>query len=272
MRVMPASAVVALLFTLLAPAARAAAAEPPALALARELYNSGDYDAAIAQASSVRDEPQWSDAAALVVARSHLERFRLGGADADLTAARDALAGIRLAALAPRDQVSLLVGLGESLFLADRFGPAAELFDTALGRAGVLAPRDRMLLLDWWATALDREAAARPPDRRKPIFDRLAERMARELDADPASATANYWLAVALRGSGDLDRAWNVAIAAWVRARLAPDTAEMLRADVDRFITEALIPERVRARAAKEQPEAAAALTAEWEAVKKQWP
>lgn len=87
--------------------------------------------------------------------------------------------------------------------------------------------------------------------------------MARELNADPASATANYWIAVALRGSGDLDRAWNAAIAAWVRARLAPDTAEMLRADVDRFVTEALIAERVRAWAAKKQPEAAPALKAE---------
>lgn len=272
MRVLPAAATVAFLFFLLTPAARAAAAEPPALALARELYNSGDYDGAIAQASSVRDQTQWSDAAALVVARSYLERFRLGGVETDLAAAREALAGIRLAALAPRDQVGLLVGLGESLFLADRFGAAAELFDTALGRAGVLAPRDRMLLLDWWATAIDREAAAGPPDRRKPMFDRLAARMARELDADPANATANYWFAVALGGVGDRDRAWNAAIAAWVRARLAPETAEMLRADLDRFVTEALIPDRVRARPAKEQPEAAAALRAEWEAVKRQWP
>jgi hypothetical protein len=272
MRVMPAPAAVALFFVLLMPAARAAAAEPPALARARELYNSGDYDAAIAQASSVRDHPQWRDAATLVVARAHLERFRLGGAEAELTAARQALAGIRLAALVPRDQVSLLVGLGESLFLADQFGAAAELFDTALAGASVLAPQDRRLLLDWWATALDREAAARPPDHRRPMFDRLVARMARELNADPASAVANYWFAVALRGSGDRDRAWNAAIAAWVRARLAPDTTEKLRADLDRFVIEVLIPERVRARPAKEQSEAAAALKAEWEAVKKQWP
>ena len=35
-----------------------------------------------------------------------------------------------------------------------------------------------------------------------------------EIQRDPGSAVANYWLAVAARGAGDLDGAWNAAIAA----------------------------------------------------------
>ncbi len=46
------------------------------------------------------------------------------------------------------------------------FGAAAELFDTALGRSVLIGDRDRLLLLDWWATALDREAQTRPVDGR----------------------------------------------------------------------------------------------------------
>ncbi len=51
--------------------------EPPALVKARTLYNAGDFEGAIEAASSARKEEEWADAAALVVARSHLELYRL---------------------------------------------------------------------------------------------------------------------------------------------------------------------------------------------------
>src|SRR6266542_2314261 len=123
----------ALLIVLLAPATAADAAEPPALAKARALYNSADYDAAINAATLARAQPASADAAALVTARAHLERFRLRGDPADLMTARETLAGVRAAMLPPRDQVDHLVGLGQSLYLGNAFGPAAEIFDTALG-------------------------------------------------------------------------------------------------------------------------------------------
>src|SRR5687768_16422087 len=81
------------------------AAEHPSLAKARALYNASDYDGAISAAAVARTDPASADAAALVMARSHLERYRLRTTDpSDLTAARDALAAIRIAALSPRDQ------------------------------------------------------------------------------------------------------------------------------------------------------------------------
>ena len=249
----------------------AAAAEHPALARARTLYNAADFDAAINAAAVSRRVAGSEDASALVIARSHLERYRQRAMPADLTSAREALATVRAAMLTPRDQLDLLVGIGQSLYLGELFGAAAELFDTALSRAVMLTARDRLLLLDWWATALDREAQTRPLDRRGVLYERITARMEQELRDDPASSVANYWLAVAARGGGDVDRAWDAAIAAWVRATLNPASAEALRADLDRLVTQALIPDRTRARPAREQADAQAALRAEWDLVKTQW-
>jgi hypothetical protein len=252
--------------------AAASAAEHPSLAKARAQYNAGDFDGAISAAAVSRRVPASADASALVIARSHLERYRQRADATDLGAAREALGSIRSAALTPRDQVDLLVGLGQSLYLGEVFGAAAELFDTALSRSSLLPERDRLLLLDWWATALDREAQARPAERRVRIFERIGERMAAEVRQDPASTVGNYWLAVAARGAGDVDAAWDAAVAGWVRSTLRPDASDLLRADLDRLVTQALIPERARNRSAREQPDLMAALRAEWDLVKQQWP
>ena len=67
--------------------------------------------------------------------------------------------------------------------------------------------------LDWWATALDREAQAGTPERRLRLAAQMAARMEEELRRDPGSAPANYWLAVAARAAGDLDAAWDAAVA-----------------------------------------------------------
>ncbi len=245
--------------------------EPPALAKARTLYNAGDFEGAIDAASMARKDAEWGDAAALVVARAHLEQYRERADAEDLAAARAALGAVRVAVLTPRDQVDLIVGLGLSLYLSETYGAAAELFETALGRAALLGPRDRLLLLDWWATSLDREAQIRPVDRRARVFERIASRMNEEIQRDPGSPVANYWLAVSARGAGDIDAAWNFAVAAWVRSTLSPDTTEKLRDDLDRLVTQALIAERSRALSSREPQDAVAALRTEWELVKQQW-
>jgi hypothetical protein len=255
----------------LAVAADAAAAEHPSLARARTLYNMADYDGAIAAAAVARADAAAADAAALVLGRSHLERFRIGRDPADLSSARQALSDVRAPSLAPRDQVDLLVGLGQSLYLSDVFGAAAELFETALGRALALPERDRLLLLEWWAAALDREASRLPAERRASLYERIAARMEDELRRDPGNGPANYWLAVSARGAGDLDRAWRAAMAGWIRAGLRPDAAAPVRADLDRLVTDALIPERAKAGPAREQAETTMALRAEWDALKAQW-
>jgi hypothetical protein len=95
--------------------------------------------------------------------------------------------------------------------------------------------------------------------------------MEAELRVDPGSVAANYWLAVAARGEGDLDRAWDASSAAWVRAMWSPDTSARLRDDIDSFVTQILIPDRVRSRPPREQADAAAVLQAEWDVMKGQW-
>lgn len=254
-------------------AAAAAAAEPAALVRARTLYNAGNYEAAIEAASAARNDPRAADAAALVFARALLERFRAGSAserNGDLLAARAALAGIRPASLSGRDQLDLLIGLGQTLYFGQSYGAAADVFDSALGRSAVLAAGDRAKLLDWWANALDRQALTRPPDRRAPIFQRVVDRMQDELREEPGSAIANYWLVVGARGAGDLDRAWDAAVAGWVRAGVGSEAAD-LRAELDRLVNEALIPDRARTRPPREQAEAVTAMRAEWDAVKAAW-
>jgi hypothetical protein len=258
------------MFAILLASSSAHAAEPSALARARALYNAADYDGAIATAAAARAQATASDAAALVEARAHLERYRRSADSTDLSAARDALNAIRPAVLSPRDQIDFLIGLGQSLYLTDLFGPAADLFDTALERGAPLSARDRAMLLDWWATAVDREAQAGTPERRLRLAAQIAARMEEELRRDPGSAPANYWLAVAARAAGDLDAAWDAAVAAWVRATLGPAPSE-LRSDIDRLVTQALIPERARVHSAGEPGDATEAVRAQWELVKQQW-
>ncbi|MGH9255788.1 MAG: hypothetical protein ACRD3C_14605 [Vicinamibacterales bacterium] len=265
-----------LLLLLVMAAAGLDAAEHPALAKARALHNAADFDGAIAAAAIARADPASADAAALVGARSYLERYRLRTGDpADLTAAREALGKVQSQALSPRDQMDLLLGLGQALYLANTFGAAAELFDIAWRRAmslSALSDRERSMLLDWWANAVDREAQTLDADRRGALLRPVMQRMDDELRDDPGNATANYWLAVAARGSGDVERAWHAAVAAWVRAPLQPVTAATLRGNIDRFVTTVLIPERSRARPPREQQAALLDFQTQWERVKQQWP
>jgi hypothetical protein len=252
-------------------AGQAAAAEPAALARARGFYNEGNYESAIDAANVARRQPASADVAALVLARAHLERYRQRADPADLADARETLAAIQPGVLSPRDQVDLFIGLGQSLYLGEVYGAAAELFDTALTRGALLSTADRRQLLDWWATALDREAQTRPAERRTRVFERIMTRMEEELRLEPGNPIANYWLASAARGAGDPERAWDAAVAAWVRSGLSPATASTLRADLDRLVAQALIPERARLHPPREQSDATATLRAEWDLVKSQW-
>jgi hypothetical protein len=250
----------------------ARAAEPVALANARIRYNAGDYEGAISAAAVARNTAAAADAAALVIARAHLELYRQRVLPEDLATARQTLQMIQVGNLSSRDQADLYIGLGQALYLGEVFGAAAEMFDTVLAtRTTILAPSEHRQLLDWWATALDHDAQARTPERRSRVYERVMARMEDELKQDPSNPTANYWLAVAARGLGDPDRAWDIAVAAWVRSSVLPEPGTTLRADLDRLVGEALIPERARLRPAAEQQLAMTMLKAEWDLVKDQW-
>lgn len=243
-------------------------AAPPRdpLGRARQLYNEARWDEAIAAAEEAARLPHVADGAALVLARAHMERFRAGGDAADLSAARKALQLINVSALPTRARLDFLIGLGESLYLDDQFGPAAELFADVLARADEIGPGAHDRVLDWWASAVDHEAQRRPRPERPAVYRRLIDRLERELERQPASGPAAYWVAAAARAAGDLERAWDASIAAWVRAPLALDRAQALRADIDRLVQQAIIPERVRQTPARE-PE----LRAAWDEIKSKW-
>ncbi len=82
-----------LLVVLLLLASPAWAAEHPSLAKARALYNTGDFDGAISAAAVSRRVPASEDASALVIARSHLERYRQRADPADLGGGARSAAG-----------------------------------------------------------------------------------------------------------------------------------------------------------------------------------
>jgi len=96
-------------------------------------------------------------------------------------------------------------------------------------------------------------------------------RMSAELATDGGLAPASYWLVVAARGTGDLERAWQAAIAGWVRASQAPDGGAPLRADLDRLVTQTIIPERATRLKISDPRQAAAGMANEWAAFKEGW-
>ena len=242
-------------------------ADPPdPLVQARLLYNEGKWDEAIAMAGQARAVPARVDSADLIVARVRLERFRERADGTDLIGARDALRRLNPRKFTPRERTEYVVGLGEALYLDGSFGAAAAVFDSLLEQGGALGGGDRERVMDWWATALDRDARPRTEFERQAIYQRIHEQMHKELSDSPHSATALYWLSAAARGQGDLQSAWGAALAGWVRAPLAGDRASALRADLDRLVLGALVPER--ARALGQPPEA---LRLEWERFKERW-
>lgn len=259
----------AALIGLFSPCALAAPpAQPDALGRARLFYNQQQYDQAIASAEKALRTPASADSARLVIGRSYLERFRGTANPADLESGRTALRQVQPALLPPRDQTQLLIGLGEALYLDNEFGAAAQVFSSALGNT---APADlRDTLLDWWASSLDRVALTQAAGQKEDMYTTIADRMEDELARDPSSTSAAYWLAAASRGAGDLDRAWNAAIAGWVRALLSARRGEALRADLDHLVETAIIPERARTMG-PDRDRAVADLQNQWHAVKANW-
>lgn len=255
---------------LLALAAPLSAADP--VAEARRLYNLGQYEAAERSAREAVAVPGRADAGRVVLGRVQLERFRRSADPADLENARASLRSLNPAMLDSGERVELMIGLAEALYLEDRFGAAAELFESVLERSAALGPSAHERVLDWWATAVDRQAQGLPMAGRAPLYGRVLDRMRVEILAIPGSAAAGYWLAASARGSGKPDEAWHYAIAGWVRAALAPDRGAALRADLDRLVVQAIIPERAVRLAGHDDPKPAqTSMLSEWEAFKEAW-
>jgi len=256
---------VAMALALLAAAARPSLADDP-LARARLLYNQRQFEEAVTLAEEARLTPARADAADLVAARAYLERYRASLESDDLTNARDRLRRIDPQHFSPRERMEYVVGLGETLYFDGAFGAAATVFDSVLQSHDAASADARERVLDWWATALDREAKPRPEMDRQTAYVRIRARMEEELAVRPTSGTAAYWLAAAARTQGDHQAAWDFAQAGWVRSALAGEHGAALRADLDRLVLRGIVPDRARATA--QSPEA---LRAQWELFKERW-
>lgn len=239
------------------------------LAEARRLYNLAQYESAERAArEAMRTAP---DPARVVLGRVRLERYRRSADPADLAEARLALRTVDPRPLQASERVELTIGLAEALYLEDRFGAAAELFEGTINASVALGPAAHERVLDWWASSLDRLAQTRPAAERAAIYDRVLERMGREIARDSGSTPAGYWLAAAARGAGSLDRAWSAATAGWVRASLARDRGAALRADLDRLVVQAIIPERASRLGTRDRAQTVSGMLSEWEAFKASW-
>lgn len=251
--------------------AASAAASPQDLARARALFNDRKFDEAIEAAEAARKGPDTADAAAIVLARAYLERYRQMADPADLGAARAALGSANVDRLGTPDRAEYLIALGGSLFLEDDFGAAAEIFESALEIAPAAGENAREAVLDWYGSAMERWAAPYTTTRRAAMLQRLVSRMEIEQAKNPSSRAASYWLVAGLRAQGEAERAWQAAIAAWVRAPIAGVRSIALRADVDRLVREGIIPDRARGGPEAEQEARETALRAEWELIKQKW-
>ncbi len=241
------------------------------LSRARQLYNQAKYDAAIDEAAAVVKTPDLCDAAELVVARAYLERFRTTRDAGDRQAAGDALKEVRATALSDDDRVELLIAMGEWLYFDGQPGAAAEQFELALARGDRKRPERHERLLDWWATALDRESQSAAEPVARALQERIVRRMEEELREDSGATVASYWLAAAARGSGDVQRAWDAAIAGWVRLSALGARAAGARADLDELVAKAIIPDRARIVSPSSPDTAAAAMRTQWSALKRAW-
>ena len=242
-----------------------------ALADARRFYNQGQFDAAERAARDAARVPATANAARVVLGRIQLERFRRAPVPGELAGAISAFAQIDARRLEPRDRIEFSIGLGEALYLEDRFGAAAVLFNSVLDASDSLGETAHERVLDWWATALDRQAQLRPITERAELYGRIATRMAAEISEDSGSNAAGYWLAAAARGNGDPDRALSQATASWVRAVLARDGGVALRADLDRLVVQGILPDRAARLTVRDHTQALAGMVGEWEAFKSSW-
>jgi tetratricopeptide (TPR) repeat protein len=241
------------------------------LSRARQLYNAGKYDEAITAATEATTKSAGQNDARLLLGRALLERHRASRTSEDLAQAREALQAVDATALNDRGRIDLVVGLGEALYLDGQYRPSAALLEPVLEQMGLLPAAAREQVVDWWATAMDRYAQTRPPEERTDIYQGVSTRLQVHLGRYPDSSAVSYWLPAAALARGDLELAWDLALAGWARSTLAPDKGVQLRTDLDRLVTQALIPERVKRASDDPDSGAAARFAAEWEEAKGKW-
>ena len=254
----------------------APAAAQSGLERARTLYNAGQFEESIAAAEEARSRPNTAASATLITARSRLERFRLAALPADLATARAELLSLDPRGLSPHEAIEWHVGLATALFLEGQVGPAAGIFAAVLplARAGLPLPEFEKLV-EWRSAATVQHAETLVGDARRRLYEQVRDDVRNELELNPLSRPAMYWMAISSRGAQDLDGAWNAAVAGWIRAGTSQE-GKQLRADLERFVTQTLIPELAQERTgqrfdAKATLTDIAALNQNWRALVERW-
>jgi hypothetical protein len=254
----------------------AAAAAQSDLKRARTLYNAGQFDEAIAAATPLRNRLDLASSATLIIARSRLELFRRAGDPKELATARQDLLSLNRDSLAAQEAIEWQIGLGAALFLEDQVGPAAEMFRAVIPSARArLSPPEFEKLLEWWGTTMSRLAESLMGDARKQAYEQFRSDVRLEVERNPLSNSGMYWMIVSSRGAGDYDGAWSAAIAGWIRAGGQAD-GRQLRAEIEVFVTQTLIPERAQARTGQRLDSKATmteigTLNEEWRALTVRW-
>lgn len=226
----------------------ASAAAQNDLERARSLYNAGQFEEAIAAATTAKSKAALAPSATMIAARARLERFRQSDDPKDLAEARTELASLDPQTLAPQEAIEWQIGLGSALVLENQLGPAAEMFTSILPEARVrLSGAEFEKLLEWWAGTAARVAEGLSGSARTERYAKLRDAVREEMNRDPLSRPATYWTVVAARGAGDPEGSWNAAVAGWIRAG-SQSVSTTLRADLERFVVQTLIPERAQAR------------------------
>ena len=241
-----------------------------ALSDARRFYNQGQFDAAERAAREAARVPASADAARMVLGRIQLERYRRAPVAADLSGAISAFASID--ARRPGGASGSNSRSVSARRYISRIGSARPPRCSSRPRlVELLGPVAHERVLDWWATAVDRQAQLRPPAERGEMYRRISTAHGRGDLAGCGSIAAGYWLAASARGRGDLERALSEATAAWVRASLARDGGVALRADLDRLVVQGILPDRAARLTVRDNTQALAGMVGEWEAFKSSW-
>jgi hypothetical protein len=252
---------------------------PDPLLRARQLYNADKFDEAIAAAAEARLVPALANTASVIYARARLERYRQQPNPEDLTEAREALKRVDPSQLFYQDRIEFLIGQGVAVYLEgeadklpDRYGAAADFFDAAMAHGDGLDSAARDRLFQWWALSLDRQAQFGPDTDKKATYQRIVQRADLER-AGYDGASAMYWQVSASCSAGDLERAWNGAISAWVRAASLGPRGVTLRADLDRLMNDVVVPERAKGLTAPggDARPTLETLKAQWAEHKKRW-
>jgi tetratricopeptide (TPR) repeat protein len=252
------------------------AAAQKELKQARRLYNASMFDEAITAATPALDKPKVAASASLIIARAKLERFRISGDQDDLAAARKELTALNSRKLSAQESIEWQMGLGETLVFEDQFGPASEIFESLFQAARLRFTSAQMdKLVEWWANSTARFAESFTGPARSESYDRMLRTLRTALQLDPPARASTYWLVVASRGVGDLEGAWNAAVAGWIRAG-SVQGGDQLREDLEQYVMQTVIPERARARTGQRQGTRVttleiAAMTRQWRTLTQLW-